>query len=198
MGGLVVDLERIVERIGGLSEEGLEELAGFVEYLRWKHAPAGAPSEGRSWSYDFCEHLGRAAVTADLNPAGMDVQVGETTCSGEERMALWQHPPVQGSAIVDYQVPIPAGVRNLRLRFATGIRDGAELAEGNIVAFRVFFNDWKIWSDTQRASRWKERDFEVPTLPGDVVRLRFMTDGLGNHEWAWAAWGEPRLVGEIG
>jgi hypothetical protein len=24
-----------------------------------------------------------------------------------------------------------------------------------------------------------------------------VTDGLGNHRWAWAAWAEPRLVGQV-
>jgi hypothetical protein len=82
------------------------------------------------------------------------------------------------------------------MRFATGIRDGSRLAEGNVVAFRVFVSDWRIWSDTQHARRWKRHEIAMPTLPGDVVRIQFATDGLGNHQWAWAAWGEPRLLGE--
>jgi hypothetical protein len=127
----------------------------------------------------------------------MEVQVGEAACNGDWRMALWQHPPVQGSSMVEYQVPVPADVNNLHLHFATGIRDGSHLAEGNVVAFRIFVNDWRIWSDTQSTRRWKSHELDMPTLPGDVVRIRFVTDGLGNHQWAWAAWGEPRLVGEV-
>ncbi len=94
-------------------------------------------------------------------------------------------------------MPVPPDVRNVRLRFATGIRDGSHLAEGNVVAFRIFVNDWKIWSDTQHARRWKSHEIAMPALAGDVARIQFVTDGLGNHKWAWAAWGEPRLVGEI-
>jgi hypothetical protein len=127
----------------------------------------------------------------------MDVQIGETTCEGERRMALWQHPPVNGASAVEYQVPIPTGVTNLRIEFATGIRDGSQLAEGNVVAFRIFVNDWRIWSDTQSTRQWRSHRVAMPTLPGDVVAIKWATDGLGNHEWAWAAWGEPRLVGEI-
>ena len=37
----------------------------------------------------------------------------------------------------------------------------------------------------------------MPILPGDVARVQFVTDGLGNHQWAWAVWGDPMLVGEL-
>jgi hypothetical protein len=143
------------------------------------------------------EHFRRALVSADHDPAGMEIQVGEATCSGDSLMALWQHPPVQGSSIVEYQVPVPPDAGGLRLSFATGIRDGSQLAEGNVVAFRIFVNDWKIWSDIQHARSWKDHEIVMPTLPGDVARIQFVTDGLGNHQWAWAVWGEPKLVGEI-
>jgi len=191
-------LEEIVSRLDLLTKESLTELGRYVDYLKWKQGPASAQATtGQPWSFDFVEHLRRALVTADSDPAGMEVQIGEATCDGDLRMALWQHPPVQGSAIVEYQVPVPAGVSNLRLRFATGIRDGSHLAEGNVVAFRIFANDWKIWSDTQHTRKWLDHQVVMPTLPGDIARIQFVTDGLGNHQWAWAAWGEPKLVGQM-
>ncbi|HFD40245.1 MAG TPA: hypothetical protein ENJ31_10440 [Anaerolineae bacterium] len=190
-------IEEIVSLLDTLDPQNLGFVADFVRYLQWKQGAASPAAGGRPWAFDFVEHFRRAMVGADADPAGMEVRVGEATCGGETRMALWQHPPVQGAAFVEYQVPVPAGVNGLRLRFATGIRDGSHLAKGNVVAFRVFVNDWKIWSDTQHARRWKEYEIAMPTLPGDVARIRFVTDGLGNHEWAWAVWGEPRLVGYI-
>jgi hypothetical protein len=193
----MTDLEELVAELESLSPESLTELARFVEYLRWKEAPAPEEAAGRVWVFDFVEHFGKAAVSAERNAAGMDVQVGETTCGGDTRMALWQHPPVEGASIVEFQVPIPANAGTLRLDVSTGIRDGSHLAEGNIVAFRVFVNDWKLWSDTQHAREWKPHRIVMPELPGDVARVRFETDGLGNHEWAWSAWARPRLVGEI-
>ena len=190
-------IEEIVNQLDSLTPHSLEELARFVKYLRWKQGPATQTAAGRPWTFDFVEHFRRAIVSADHDPAGMEIQVGEAACDGDSRMALWQHPPVQGSAIAEYQVPIPADVHNLRLHFATGIRDGSHLAEGNVVAFRIFVNDWKIWSDTQHIRKWKPYEIVMPTLPGDVARIQFVTDGLGNHEWAWAAWGQPKLIGEI-
>lgn len=193
----MVMIEEIADELESLSPESLAELARFIEYLKWKQGPSAAQAAWQPWSFDFVEHFRRAIVTADRDPAGMEVQVGETSCEGESRMALWQHPPVEGSAIVEYQVPVPAGVSNLQLRFATGIRDGSNLAEGNVVAFRVFVNGWKIWSDTQHLRKWKEHQIPMPSLAGDVARIQFITDGLGNHRWAWAAWGEPELVGQV-
>jgi hypothetical protein len=193
----MANIEEIANELESLSPAALEELAHFIEYLRWKEGPASGDAAGQPWGFDFVEHFRQAAVSAEPDPAGMEIQVGEALCGGEQRMALWEHPPVQGSAVVEYQVPVPADVRNLCLSFATGIRDGSELAPGNVVAFRVFVNDWKIWSDTQNVRKWKEHELAMPTLPGDIARVRFVTDGLGNHRWAWAAWAEPRLVGEV-
>jgi len=191
-------MEEIVERLESLAPGNLAELDRFLDYLSWKQGIAATRPSGQLWTFDFVEHFRRAIVTADMDPAGMEVQVGEAACDGDVRMALWQHPPVRGAALVEYQVPVPADVNGLQLHFATGIRDGSKLADGNVVAFRIFVNDWKIWSDTQHMRKWREHKVIMPALPGDVVRIQFVTDGLGNHRWAWAAWGEPRLVGEIG
>ena len=190
-------LDEIASQLESLTPDSLAELASFIGYLKWKQGPAPGEAAGRPWSYDLIEHFRRAIVTSDHDRAGMEVRVGEATCGGETRMALWQHPPVQGSAIVEYQVPVPTDVGDLRLSFATGIRDGSQLATGNVVAFRLFVNDWRIWSDTQHLRTWRTHEIVMPTLPGDVARIRFVTDGLGNHRWAWAAWGEPRLMGRI-
>lgn len=193
----MASVEDIAAQLESLTSDSLAELAGFVEYLLWKQAPGPDEAAGRPWMYDFIEHFGQAAVGADRNRAGMDVRIGEAASGGDSRMALWQHPPVEGTSTVEFQVPIPGGVQNLHLEVSTGIRDGSQLAEGNIVAFRVFVNDWKIWSDTQHARKWNLHRIVMPALPGDIARIRFETDGLGNHRWAWAAWAQPRLLGQI-
>jgi hypothetical protein len=193
----MVNLDEIVDELESLTPESLEELDRFIRYLKWKESPGPAAAGGRLWTFDFAEGFHHATVTADHGSAGMEVRVGEAACGGETLMALWQHPPVQGASIVEYQVPVPAEVRNLRLHFATGIRDGSKLAAGNIVAFRIFVDDWRMWSDTQRERIWRHHEVEMPAVAGDVLRIQFVTDGLGNHEWAWAAWGAPRLVGTV-
>lgn len=193
----MANIEEIANQLESLSPQSLDELARFIEYLKWKQGPATGDVPGQLWSFDFVEHSRQATISTELDPAGMEVQVGEASCGGEQRMALWQHPPVQGSAIVEYQVPVPADVSNLRICFATGIRDGSQLAQGNVVAFRLFVNNWKLWSDTQHVRQWKEHEISMPLLAGDIARIQFVTDGLGNHRWAWSAWAEPRLVGVL-
>ena len=188
-------LEELIDDLQSLTPQSLEELAHFVRYLKSKQGPTQAEAGG-TWTFDFVEHFRRALVGSEHDAAGMEIKVGEAACGGEWRMALWQHPPLHGSAMVEYQVPVPVTVRSLCLRFATGIRDGSQLAEGNVVAFRVFVNGWKLWSDTQHQILWKDHELAMPALAGDVARIQFFTDGLGNHEWAWAVWGEPKLIEE--
>lgn len=193
----MANIEQIADQLESLSENSLEELACFIEYLKWKQGPTAHDAVGQPWSIDFVEHFRQAIVSGDPDPAGMEVQVGEASCGGELRMALWQHPPLQGSAIVEYQVPVPADASDLRIHFATGIRDGSQLAQGNVVAFRLFVNNWRLWSHTQHIRQWKEHEVAMPLLAGDVARIQFVTDGLGNHRWAWSAWADPCLVGVI-
>jgi hypothetical protein len=193
----MITLEEVVNQLEGLNPESLAQVRHYIGYLKWKQGVESSRGTGQPWAFDFVEHFRRAMVTADYDPSGMEVQIGEAACDGDQRMALWQHPPVSGSAVVEYQVPVPADVTNLQMQFGTGIRDGSQLATGNVVAFRVFVNGFKIWSDTQHARNWLDHKVAMPTIPGDIVRIQFVTDGLGNHQWAWAAWGEPRLVGQV-
>jgi hypothetical protein len=193
----MADMEEIVAQLELLTPESLAELDRFLKYLKWRQGPGSGVTAGWPWTFDFVEHFRQAIISADQDSAGMEIKIGEAACDDDWRMALWQHPPVKGSADVEYQVPVPAGMGDLALCFATGIRDGSHLAQGNVVAFRIFVNDWRIWSDTQHARRWREHEIPMPTLSGDILRVRFVTDGLGNHQWAWAVWGQPRLVGQV-
>ncbi|MEZ4634351.1 MAG: hypothetical protein R2873_01525 [Caldilineaceae bacterium] len=69
-----------------------------------------------------------------------------------QQNALWQHPPVSGSAVVEYQLHVPADVDRLRLQFAVGIRDGALMEGDNICAFRIFVNGVRLWSTTKQST----------------------------------------------
>ena len=115
---------------------------------------------------------------------------------GIARPALWQHPPVRGESIVEFHVPVPAGVRNLRLRFSIGIRDGSQGAE-QLVAFRVKVDGWQVWSRADWPRRWAAAEIALPFQAGNMLRLAFATDALGSHQWSWAAWAEPELVGRL-
>jgi hypothetical protein len=181
--------------IGQLSEENLQKVLDYVEYLNWRESQA---QTRRAWTYDFIEHFASADCSAERDSAGLEIKVADASCGGVSRASLWEHPPLTGAARVGYAVPIPTSLRRLKLRFAIGIRDGAELPADRYVAFRVTVNDWKLWSAVKNSHRWDEYEVEMPELASDVVRIVFITDGLGDHRWNWAVWGEPRLEGESG
>ncbi len=177
-----------------LSQESLDKLRDYAEYLKWREQQA---QSARAWTYNFIEHFGSAQRGAERDAAGLEIKVGDATCGGEARSSLWEHPPLSGAAQVSYVVPIPPNLRDLKLRFGIGIRDGAELPPDRYVAFRVRVNDWKIWGAVKNSHRWDDYEVKMPELSSTVARIEFVTDGLGDHRWNWAVWGAPELVGEM-
>ena len=202
----MTSLDTILRDLAALPPSDQERVAEYVVFLRWRAAqdPAGCQKpEGsaRPWRFNFLEHLDEADVRAaagrpsgSKDAAGMEVKAAEATVGALRRPALWQHPPVSGEALVEFHVPIPAGLRDLRLRFSIGIRDGAEAAE-RLVAFRIRIDGWQVWSRAAYPHGWEPFEVALPLHAGNVLRLAFATDGLGEHKFAWAVWGEPELVG---
>jgi hypothetical protein len=177
-----------------LSDENLQKLRDYAEFLQWRAAQT-APR--RAWHFDFVEHFASAERTTEREASGIEIKTADATCEGVTRVALWEHPPLVGAAVVGYAVPIPGNLRALKLRFAIGIRDGAELPRDRYVAFRVTVNGWKLWSAVKNSHKWEEYEVTMPELSSDVARIEFITDGLGDHRWNWAVWGEPRLLGDL-
>jgi len=198
----------LTKDIKALSSTDQERVAEYIAFLRWRATQD--PSEltkpedaGRPWHFNFLEHFAEADVQTTANrpgggrgkdATGMEVKLAEATANGERRPALWQHPPVSGEAVAEFHVPIPAGLRDLRLRFAIGIRDGAQ-GDEQLVAFRIKVDGWQVWSRAAYPRAWAPFEIALPFRAGNILRLAFATDGLGEHQWAWAAWGEPELVG---
>jgi hypothetical protein len=170
----------------------------YIAFLQWRSGQARQAlltTSMHGWRRSFLEQLGGASVRATRDPAGMEVKGAEATVGGESRPGLWQHPPVDGESVVEFHIPVPKGLRDLRLRFAVGIRDGARTAD-RLVAFRVRVDGWQIWSHAAWPTTWRPFEVELPFHAGDVLRIAFATDGLGDHKWAWAVWGEPELIGQ--
>jgi len=189
----------IVRDLTALSPTDQARVADFITFLRWQaeHNPAldAKPEEtARPWQFSFLEQFTGADVRASRNPAGMEVKAAVATVAGDRRPALWQHPPVDGESLIEFHAPIPAGLRDLRLHFAIGVRDGAQAAE-RLIAFRIRVDGWQIWSRAAWPTQWEAVDIPLPLQAGNILRLAFATDGLGEHKFAWAAWGEPVLVG---
>jgi hypothetical protein len=188
-------LDSIAQDLTALSPADQARVAEYMRFLRWQAGRSelnASQATTRPWALNLLEQFANADVRASRGSAGMEVKAAETTVGGERRPALWQHPPVSGESAVEFHVPIPAGLHDLRLRFSIGIRDGAQ-AEDRLVAFRVRVEGWQMWSRAAWPIRWEAVEVPLPHQAGNVLRLTFATDGLGEHKFAWAAWGEPVL-----
>lgn len=188
------DLTDFIKQVEQLSPESQAKLADFVAFLAWQEGQSRVRES--SWSYSFIESFNEAAVYASQNPAGMDVKLAQAMVGGTPRPALWAHPPLLGQAIIEYHVPIPTHINRVRLSLSFGIRDGAQIAEDNLVAFSVRVNGIRVWGQQTNAQQWQPADVLLHLPPGDIARLELTTETLGSHEWTWAVWGSPELTGK--
>ncbi|MEM7539910.1 MAG: hypothetical protein AAF639_47590 [Chloroflexota bacterium] len=197
-------LDAIIRRIDDLSENSLTQLSQYISYLKWQeefwHSLLDEESQPASqqtliWQFDYIEEFANARQISTREPDLMEIKVGVATCGMVQQMALWEHPPVVGSAVCEYQVHVPSEVETLRMRFAVGIRDGAIMSEENMCAFRLFVNGMRVWSTTKNNNEWERFWVDLPSLGGQEVIIQFMTDSLGDNRWNWAVWGEPLLMG---
>jgi len=188
------DLSPLFDQIKQLSGDSQAKLAEYVAFLQWQEARLAQPS-ATGWSFSFIEAFKQASSQATIDPAGMDIKMAPAAVGGQSRPALWAHPPVTGQAVIEYYVPIPEQVSDIRLNLAFGIRDGAQMAEDNLVAFGVKVNGMRVWGQQSNAQTWQEAAIPLTLTAGDVVRFEFTTEALGSHEWTWAVWGNPELTG---
>jgi hypothetical protein len=196
--------DAIIRRIADLNEQSLAQLSQYVSYLKWQEtlwnsllddeAVAGR-GQALMWQYDFLEGFPAARQMSTREPDVMEVRVGMAYCGMVQQMALWEHPPVVGSAVCEYQLHVPAEVDSLRMRFAVGIRDGALMEGDNLCAFRIYVNGRRVWSTTKQSNDWERYIIDLPSLSGQDLVVQFVTDALGDSRWNWAVWAEPQLLG---
>lgn len=197
-------MDAIVRRIADLNEQSLTQLAQYISYLKWQEElwqslleeeAQPAPNQSLIWQYDFLEGFPAARKVSTRDAALMEIKVGMATCGMVQQMALWEHPPVAGSAVCEYQLRVPGEVDSLRMRFGVGIRDGALMEGDNWCAFRIYVNGARIWSTTKQTTQWERYLIDLPSLGGQELVVQFVTDGLGDNRWNWAVWAEPQLLG---
>ncbi len=190
------NLSKLIQHIQQFSPENQAKVAEFVAFLQWQEIQKqAAGAEG--WSFSFIEAFKEAAVFASREAAGMDVKLAPASVGGEIKPALWAHPPLVGQAIIEYHVPVSQQVSQIRLRLAFGIRDGAEIAPDNLVAFSVRVNGLRVWGQQSNAQSWQTVEIPLNLVNGDIARIEFATEALGSHQWTWAVWGEPELRGTL-
>lgn len=191
--------DALVARLRNLGEEDLARASAYIDYLVWQRRhtqDASAEADPRVWRVDLIDLFPSASVTASApDTSGLDAHLGLAMAGGVERAALFAHPPLRGECVVALRLAVPAHAGNLRLRFGYGIRDGAGIADDNLVAFRVRVNGYRVWSAHTNARRWEEADIALPAEAGSVAAIEFRTEALGDHRYTWAAWAQPRVIG---
>ena len=197
-------VDAIIRRISDLSDPSLTQLSQYISYLKWQEElwqslldEESRPASGKSllWQYDFLEGFPAANKASTRTSDMMEIKVAMASCNMVQQLALWEHPPVSGSAVCEYTLRIPPEVDGLRLRFAVGVRDGALMSGDNLCAFRIYVNGMRIWSTTKQTNDWERFLIDLPSLAGQDAVIQFVTDALGDSRWNWAAWGEPVLLG---
>lgn len=197
-------IDAIVRRISDLNDQSLTQLSQYISYLKWQEElwhslldeeVQPGPDQTLIWQYDFLEGFPGARKVSTRSPDLMEIKVGLATCGMVQQNALWEHPPVLGAAVCEYQLHVPSEVESLRLRFAVGLRDGALMEGDNWCAFRVYVNGVRLWSSTKQSNEWERYVIDVPSLGGQDIVVQFVTDGLGDNRWNWAVWAEPQLLG---
>lgn len=194
----------LTRRISDLNEQSLTQLSQYISYLKWQEElwnslldeeAAGASGRKLLWQYDFLEGFPSARKIATRAPDMMEIKIGLASCGNLPQAALWQHPPVTGAAVCEYQLLVPNNVDQLKLRFGVGIRDGALMEGDNLCAFRIMVNGVRLWSTTKQTNEWERALIDLPSLAGQEVVIQFVTDALGDNRWNWAVWAEPQLLG---
>ena len=198
-------LDAVIRRIHDLNEHSLLQLSQYLGYLKWQEELWQSLLEEEEdtdeagfalvWKYDLLELFPHSRQSATRTPDLMEVRIDTASCGMVQQPALWQHPPVDGSAVVEYDLHVPAEVDRLRMQFAIGIRDGAQMEDDNFCAFRVLLNGVRIWSSTKQSCEWERFVTDLPNQAGQHAVLQLMTDGLGNSRWNWAVWAEPQVLG---
>ena len=177
-------LDAVIRRIHDLNEHSLLQLSQYLGYLKWQEElwqslleeEEGTDEAGFAlvWKYDLLEQFPQSRHSATRTPDLMEVRIDTASCGMVQQPALWQHPPVDGSAVVEYDLHVPAEVDRLRLQFAIGIRDGAQMEDDNFCAFRVLLNGVRIWSTTKQNCEWERFVTDLPNQAGQHAVLQLI------------------------
>ena len=126
----------------------------------------------------------------------------QDSAGGVEKAALFEHPPAEGYARIQYEVPLPQveSNENLILHFSIGLRDGVDFelphTKPDGVQFAIEISDERHFERVSKTCRWDEHLIDLSNFAGTTVQIAFLTNcnGAGNTDYDWALWGNPRVL----
>ena len=126
----------------------------------------------------------------------------QDSAGGVKKAALFEHPPAEGYARIQYEVVLPQVEpnENLILHFSIGLRDGVDFelphTKPDGVQFAVEISGERSFEGVSEACRWDEHLIDLSDFAGSTVQVAFLTNcnGAGNTDYDWALWGNPRVL----
>ena len=126
----------------------------------------------------------------------------QDSAGGIEKAALFEHPPAEGYARIQYEVTLPQvkSDENLILHFSIGLRDGVDFelphTKPDGVRFAIEISDERRFEGVSEACQWDEHLIDLSDFVGSTVQIAFLTNcnGTGNTDYDWALWGNPRVL----
>ena len=126
----------------------------------------------------------------------------QDSSGGVAKAALFEHPPAEGYARIQYEVTLPQmdANENLILHFSIGLRDGVDFelphTKPDGVQFAIEISNQRRFEGVSEACQWEEHLIDLSDFAGSTVQVAFLTNcnGAGNTNYDWALWGNPRVL----
>ena len=148
--------------------------------------------------YNFVNEYPNSQVT-NVDQASVSTQ---DSAGGVKKAAIFEHPRAEGYARIEYELILPelADDEQLILHFSIGLRDGVDfdylLTKPDGVRFAIEISREQRFEDFSIACQWEEHVLNLSKYAGRQIQVAFLTDcnGVGNTNYDWAVWGNPRLL----
>ena len=148
--------------------------------------------------YNFVNEFPNSRVT-NVDQASASTQ---DSAAGVKKAAIFEHPRAEGNARIEYELILPelASDEQLILHFSIGLRDGVDfdspMTKPDGVRFAIEISGEQRFEGFSIACQWEEHVLNLSKDAGRQIQVAFLTDcnGVGNTNYDWAVWGNPRLL----
>ena len=142
--------------------------------------------------FEESQHSGAEHISASM----------ADSAGGVTKPALFEHPSSTDSARIVYELPLPSveDNENLCLYFTIGLRDGVVFDDPQRqpggVKFSIEIAGEQCFESISTECQWAENSVDLTRYAGEKVELVFITqcNVEGNSSFAWALWGQPKLL----
>ena len=171
------------------------KISAFLLVILATSLAVGSPSfAGAEVVYDFANHFSDAKIADAMSPGAAGSTVG-----GVQKHGLFLH-PTDKEATATYLVSLPKVSKGERLilAYSAGVRDGIGTNDPERpfdgVKFSLRIDGKEQFSTETKENKWIDGAVDLAPMGGKQIEVVFATDKVGNTNYDWAAWGEPRVL----